>query len=69
MKLLVTLLAGALADDAIVRTRFRPPALPLITTDPFMQTWIKADDAAGATVEHWVPGQAKPMVRLGAERM
>ena len=32
---------------------FRPPAIPLLTTDPFIQTWMRGDTATSAQVTHW----------------
>ena len=36
------LLAGASAQDTAAP--FRPPAIPLFTTDPYMQTWLMGDN-------------------------
>ena len=32
---------------------FRPPAIPLLTTDPYMQTWLMADNTTADVVRHW----------------
>ena len=32
---------------------FRAPAIPIFTTDPFMQTWIRGDAAPSGDVSHW----------------
>lgn len=32
---------------------FRPPAIPLITTDPYMQTWMMGDNSTSDLVRHW----------------
>jgi hypothetical protein len=37
MVVVVAALVGTLGADAEID--FRPPAIPLFTTDPFMQTW------------------------------
>ncbi|CAE8701197.1 unnamed protein product, partial [Polarella glacialis] len=42
--MLLPLLSGA---------AFRPPAIPLITTDPYMQTWLMGDTAMSDVVRHW----------------
>jgi hypothetical protein len=42
---------------------FRPPAIPLLTTDPFIQTWMRGDNSTSAQVSHW-DGQEKQMVGL-----
>ena len=34
--------------DPLAGLNFRPPAIPLITTDPFMQVWIRGDTSDGA---------------------
>eukprot|EP00051_Salpingoeca_urceolata_P000708 m.35522 g.35522 ORF g.35522 m.35522 type:complete len:785 (-) comp10931_c0_seq2:5714-8068(-) len=39
---------------------FRPAAIPLITTDPYIQTWVRADNTTGDEVRHW-DGSAKEM--------
>eukprot|EP00043_Microstomoeca_roanoka_P013047 m.127372 g.127372 ORF g.127372 m.127372 type:complete len:772 (+) comp15656_c1_seq1:43-2358(+) len=44
-------------------TPFRPPAIPLITTDPFMQTWVRADNSTGDSVRYW-DGSKKEIVAL-----
>ena len=47
---------------------FRAPAIPLLTTDPFMQTWMRGDTSTSDGVTHW-DGQAKTttvLLRLGA---
>mmetsp|Transcript_17385 Transcript_17385/g.45394 ORF Transcript_17385/g.45394 Transcript_17385/m.45394 type:complete len:786 (+) Transcript_17385:64-2421(+) len=42
---------------------FRPPAIPLFTTDPFMQTWVRGDNATADVVTHW-DGQKKEMMAI-----
>lgn len=55
--LVVTATASALAS-------FRPPAIPLITQDPFMQTWMRGDNSTAASVTHWAGEIEKQMVGL-----
>ena len=47
------------SSAAIQDLHFRPPAIPLITADPFMQTFIWGDNSSGP-VRHW-DGVAKSM--------
>ena len=49
----------ALAAGAV----FRPPAIPLITADPFMQTFVMGDTSVSDTVRHW-DGVAKETIGL-----
>lgn len=51
------------ASDAIAALHFRPPAIPLIQADPFMQTYIAGDNATAAIVRHW-DGVAKDTLGL-----
>ena len=51
------------ASAAIADLHFRPPAIPLITADPFMQTWIWGDNSTAGSVRHW-DGVAKDMLGI-----
>lgn len=42
---------------------FRPPAIPLFTSDPYMQTWLFGDSPTNDTVRHW-DGRPKQMAGL-----
>lgn len=42
---------------------FRPPAIPLITTDPFFQTWLFGSAPTDDVVRHW-DGRVKQMMGL-----
>lgn len=58
----------AVAASAAAAT-FRPPAIPLLTTDPFVQTWARGDNGTSGQVTHW-DGAEKQMVgyvRVGGE--
>lgn len=57
----VFLLAHLVLSDDLVA--FRPPAIPLLTTDPFTQTWIRGDTSTSATISHW-DGAEKQMLGL-----
>merc|ERR1719183_385728 len=32
---------------------FRPPAIPLVTTDPYLQSFVMGDTATDGVVKHW----------------
>ena len=49
--------------DPIRSLNFRPPAIPLFTTDPFTQTWMRGDNSSAAHVTHW-DGAEKQMAGL-----
>ena len=48
---------------------FRPPAIPLFTTDPYMQTWIMGDNSTADVVRHWDQTSKEMMglLRVGAK--
>ena len=51
---ILTLVGAATATpDPIADLHFRPAAIPLLTTDPFMQTWMRGDTATSTSVNHW----------------
>ena len=37
--------------QAAALASFRPPAIPLLTTDPFTQTWMRGDTSTSAQVK------------------
>ena len=45
---------------------FRPPAIPLLTTDPYMQTWMMGDNTTADVVRHWdqTPKEMMGMLRV-----
>ena len=49
--------------DPLADLNFRPPAIPLITTDPFMQVWIRGNTSTAPNVTHWT-GQPKTTTGL-----
>ena len=38
---------------AAARADFRPPAVPLVTSDPFLSIWSESDHLNGSTTKHW----------------
>jgi hypothetical protein len=59
LALLVPLPAASAAD----LPPFRPPAVPLVTFDPFLSIWSPADHLNGATTEHWTRRE-HPLISL-----
>ena len=49
--------------DPLAGLNFRPPAIPLITTDPFMQVWIRGNTSTAPNITHWT-GQPKTTTGL-----
>ena len=47
------LLASNLLIAASARADFRPPAVPLVTYNPFLSIWSEADHLTDATTKHW----------------
>eukprot|EP00756_Hemistasia_phaeocysticola_P066716 Hpha_TRINITY_DN9444_c0_g1::TRINITY_DN9444_c0_g1_i2::g.139181::m.139181 len=47
------MLLAALSTSAVAASVFRPPAIPLITTDPYFQTWMFNDKVTDGKVRHW----------------
>ena len=46
---------------------FRPPAIPLFTTDPFMQTWMRGDNSTSAPVSHWTGAEKQMTASLAID--
>ena len=51
--LAATLLASNLCTAQPPRADFRPPAVPLVTYNPFLSIWSESDHLNGATTKHW----------------
>src|SRR5271157_3690325 len=47
------LLAVNLSIAAAAGADFRPPAVPLVTYNPFLSIWSEADRLAQANTKHW----------------
>ena len=53
--LLAAILTGAIAIGAraVKAQVFRPPAVPLVTSDPYLSIWSEADELTGDVAKHW----------------
>ena len=56
-------LLGTLAPNAAQADTFRPPAVPLVTSDPYLSIWSEADHLNDATTVHWTRHRM-PLVSL-----
>ncbi|MGD0262742.1 MAG: DUF5127 domain-containing protein [Verrucomicrobiota bacterium] len=61
--LVATLLAAGLLQPQTARAGFRPPAVPLVTYNPFLSIWSGADHLNDANTKHWT-GRAHSLVSL-----
>jgi len=62
LSILAALLA-AYAPSAVHADTFRPPAVPLVTSDPYLSIWSEADHLNDATTVHWTR-HPMPLVSL-----
>ena len=63
MLLAVTIMVAGVTAATSENFTFRPPAIPLITADPFMQTFIMGDNSTADAVKMW-DSQSKSMLGL-----
>jgi len=56
-------LPGARAADAPTAPAFRPPAVPLVASDPFLSIWSMADRLTDDNTRHWTKREY-PLVSL-----
>jgi hypothetical protein len=66
MRAVLAAVTLATAANAELIANFRPPAIPLLTTDPYMQTWMMGDSITDDIVRHWdqTPKEMMGMVRV-----
>ena len=53
MVLLTFLVAGCLKPQTAQKDEIRPPAIPLITIDPYTSCWLFGDELNGQDTRHW----------------
>ncbi len=61
--LALTVLGTSAAKAADDGAAFRPPAVPLVTSDPFLSIWSEADNLTDDTTRHWTHRE-HPLVSL-----
>jgi hypothetical protein len=61
--LLLFALAGTIAPAFSQNQPFRPPAVPLVTFDPYLSIWSEADHLTDDVTRHWT-GHPHPLVGL-----
>src|SRR5271166_6095315 len=59
----VSLVAGYCVARADSAANFRPPAVPLVTSDPYLSIWSEADHLTDDVTRHWTH-RPHPLVSL-----
>jgi hypothetical protein len=62
----VALLSGARSASAATAPALRPPAVPLVTSDPYLSVWSFNDKLTDADTKHWTgrPHTIRSLVRI-----
>ena len=61
--LAAALLVAGLSNPQTAQAEFRPPAVPLVTCNPFLSIWSEADHLDDANTKHWTH-RNHPLVSL-----
>ena len=60
----IAVLAAVCTGGEVPIPGFRPPAIPLVTSDPHMQNWVRADTTTEKEGVTWWDGRARGMVGM-----
>ncbi len=65
----VLTLAGAVTSPVVAQSAPRPPAVPLVTHDPYFSIWSTSDELSGDTTRHWTgtPHALTSLIRIDGQ--